>query len=166
MSIRPVRDDDFAALAAITNFYIETTAIHFAVDPVTADDLADVWRAHPTHPWLVAEQAGAIVGYAKAGIWRARAAYAWTPEVGLYVERSAQGRGIGRALYRELVDACTRAGFHSLIAGITLPNDASVALHERLGFVPCGVVRDAGYKLGKWHDVGFYQKLLTTAAAT
>ncbi len=162
MTIRPACDGDFDAIAAITNHYIATTAIHFAYEPVTVDALAGLWRAHrDRHPWLVADDDGAVVGYAKAGTWRERAAYAWTCEVGLYVADAARRRGIGRALYGELLAEVARRGFRSAIAGITLPNDASVALHARFGFVPVGVVRDAGFKLGAWHDVAFYQKLLT-----
>jgi phosphinothricin acetyltransferase len=157
--IREAREDDFDAIAAITNHYIETTAIHFSYEPVTAGDLRALWRPG-TFPWLVADDAAGIIGYAKAGTWRDRAAYKWTPEVGLYLAPDARGRGTGTALYTALLAACAARGFRSVIAGITLPNPASVALHARLGFVPTGVIRDAGYKLGAWHDVGFWQKLL------
>ena len=162
MTIRPVRDDDFAAIAAITNHYIATSAIHFAYEPVEAGALRDGRQAHPQHPWLVLEDGGALRAYAKAGVWRERAAYAWTCEVGVYVAHDVLGRGLGRAVYAPLLDACTRAGFRSAIAGITLPNPASVALHARLGFVSTGVVREAGYKLGRWHDVELMQKPLIT----
>jgi L-amino acid N-acyltransferase YncA len=125
--VRPAGDADFGAIAAITNHYITTTPIHFAYEPVTADELAATWRAHAKHPWL--------------------------------------GRGLGRALYGALLDACARAGFHSAVADITLPNDASIALHERCGFEPVGVFRAAGFKLGRWHDVAWYQKRLADAPA-
>jgi phosphinothricin acetyltransferase len=158
--IRPARTDDFTAIAAITNHYIATSAIHFGYEPVSAEELADKWRGDTRYPWLVTEAEAEVVGYAKAGVWRERAAYAWTCEVGLYVAHGAHRRGLGSALYRELLAELARRGFHSVVAGITLPNPASVALHEKLGFVSVGVVRDAGYKLEAWHDVGFYQKLL------
>jgi len=160
MSIRPVRDDDFDAIAAITNHYIATTAIHFAYEPVTAGELAALWRAHPKHPYLVLEDGAAIAGYAKAGVWRERAAYQWTCEVGVYIADDARGRGLGTALYAALLDDCTRAGFRSAIAGITLPNEASISLHDHFGFRAIGVVKEAGYKLGRWHDVAFFQKPL------
>jgi phosphinothricin acetyltransferase len=160
MTIRPVRDDDFTAIAAITNHYIATTAIHFAYEPVAAGELAETWRAHPRHPYLVIEDGGEVIGYAKAGTWRERSAYQWTTEVGLYIADAQRGHGMGTKLYEALLDACARAGFRSAIAGITLPNDASVALHARLGFASVGIVREAGYKLGRWHDVAFYQKRL------
>lgn len=160
MVIRPPRDDDFGAIAAITNHTIATTAIHFAYEPVTADELAAAARGR--HPWLVAadDSADGVVGYAKASTWRDRAAYDWTCETGIYLAEHARGRGHGRTLYGALLDEVARRGFHSVVAGITLPNDASVALHLRLGFEPVGIVREAGFKLGRWHDVGFYQKRL------
>jgi len=159
-AIRPPRDDDFDAIAAITNHYIATTAIHFGEEPVPADELRELWRAHRDEfPWLVADD-GATIGYAKAGTWRARAAYRWTPEVGLYLAPDARGRGLGTTLYTALLAACAERGFHSVVAGITLPNPASLALHARLGFAPAGVIRDAGFKHGRWHDVGFFQKRL------
>jgi len=166
-AIRPARADDFAAIADITSFYIATTAIHFAYEPVAAAELEAVWRVHgERYPWLVAEHDGAVVGYAKAGTWRERAAYAWTCEVGLYIADATRGRGIGGALYRELLADVARRGFRSAIAGITLPNDASVALHARLGFTPIGVVRDAGFKFERWHDVAFYQLPLQGSGQT
>ena len=160
--VRPVGDDDFAAIAAITNHYIATSAIHFGYEPVSADDLRAAWAAHPRHPYLVDERDGVVVAYAKAGVWRERAAYAWTTEVGIYVAPDARRGGIGLPLYVALLDTCAAAGFHSAIAGITLPNDPSLALHARLGFEHVGTVRDAGFKNNAWHAVAFYQKLLAS----
>ena len=157
MVIRPARSDDFAAIAAITNHYIATTAIHFAYEPIEPEELVAKWRTQE-YPWLVVEDGGELAGYAKSGAWRDRAAYKWTCEVGLYIADGARGRGLGSALYAALLDAVARRGFRSAIAGITLPNDVSVALHARLGFASVGVVRDAGFKLGGWHDVEFFQK--------
>lgn len=165
MTIRAAAADDFAAIAAITNHYIATTAIHFAYEPIAEAELRAMWQSsRDRHPWLVLEEAGVVVGYAKSGTWRERAAYAWTCEVGLYLEHGARGRGLGAALYTSLLDECARRGFRSAVAGITLPNPASVALHDRLGFAPVGVVRDAGWKNGAWHDVAFYQKRFATDA--
>lgn len=164
MSIRPAREDDFAAIAAITNPYIATTAIHFGYDPVTADELAAQWRSG-AYPWLVLDDNG-VQGYAKAGVWRARDAYRWTAETGIYLAAGTHGRGQGTALYAALLAELATRGFHSVVTGITLPNDASVKLHKKLGFVDVGVVREAGYKLGAWHDVSFWQKRLATAAGS
>jgi phosphinothricin acetyltransferase len=155
--IRVARADDFPAIAAITNHYITNTAIHFGYDPVTADEL----RAQVEHyPWLVDDDGGVLRGFAKAGPWRARAAYRWTCETGIYLAPDAHGRGRGTALYAQLIDAVKQAGFHSIVAGVTLPNDASLALHQRLGFVDAGVVRQAGFKHERWHDVAFFQLIV------
>ena len=161
MRIRAAGDHDFDAIAAITNHYIAGTAIHFGYQPVSADELRATWRAGAgRYPWLVVEADGVVVAYAKAGEWRARDAYRWTTEVGIYVEAGRRGGGIGAALYRELLAAVAAAGFHSVIGGITLPNPASIALHERCGFVHVGTVREAGFKRDAWHDVAFYQRML------
>ncbi len=160
MTIRAAAADDFDAIAAITNHYIATTAIHFGYDPVTADELRALWQSKSTYPWLVDDAAG-IRGYAKGGTWRDRAAYQWTVETGIYVADGARGGGIGAALYAALLERLAAAGFRSAVAGITMPNDASVRLHVRLGFGHVGTFRDAGFKLGAWHDVAWYQRALT-----
>jgi phosphinothricin acetyltransferase len=162
MLIRPAADADFPAIAAITNHYILTTTIHFAYEPIDPGELRDSWRAgRDKYPWLVAEdESGAVTGYAKAGVWRDRAAYAWTTEVGLYVAHDIRGRGIGKTLYAELLAELARRGFRSAIAGITMPNDPSVKLHEAFGFDYVGRFVDAGFKNDGWHDVAFWQKRL------
>jgi phosphinothricin acetyltransferase len=160
MRIRAAAAADFPAVAAITNHYIATSAIHFGDSPLAASYFEDAWRADAQrYPWLVAED-GDVIGYAKAGRYRDRAAYDWTAEVGVYVADAVRGRGVGRALYAALLDDLTSRGFRSAIGGITLPNEASVALHRACGFVSVGTVREAGWKLGSWHDVEFWQKQL------
>jgi phosphinothricin acetyltransferase len=161
VTVRPAREGDFDAIAAITNFYIQHTAIHFGTEPVAADDLRDAWLStRSRYPFLVAEGAGRVLGYAKAGVWRDRAAYAWTPEAGIYVLHGEHRRGLGRAMYSRLFDIMARQGFHSVVAGATLPNEASVRLHLSMGFVSQGVIRHAGWKMGRWWDVAFFQKML------
>ena len=160
MMVRPAAADDLAAIASITNHYIATSAIHFGYQPVAVEELRWHWMEdRERFPWRVAtDESGAVVGYAKAGTWRARAAYRWTAEVGVYVAPDRRRAGLGRALYTDLLDALATSGFRSAIAGITLPNPPSIALHLALGFDSVGTVRDAGFKLGEWHDVAFYQK--------
>jgi len=160
--LRPVEDPDFAAIAALTNVYINTTVVHFGYEPVKADELRDAWRAKRTlYPYLVAvDDHGDFLGYAKAGPWRERAAYQWSVETGIYVVERAHGCGVGRTLYAALIDACRERGFHSAIGGITMPNDASVRLHEALGFQQIATFRQAGWKFGAWHDVAFFQLTL------
>jgi phosphinothricin acetyltransferase len=159
MTIRAAVEHDFDAIAAITNHYIEATAVHFAYEAVAPNTLRTTWQAsRDRYPWFVAEADGRVIGYAKAGMWRERDAYRWTCELGIYLAPEQRGRRLGSELYSALLDECQRCGFRTLIAGITLPNPTSLALHQRLGFETAGVIRDAGYKLGKWHDVAFFQK--------
>jgi len=166
MQVRAARDEDIPAIARITNHYITTTTIHFGYAPLPDSELRDQWQHdRDRFPWLVVERDGAVLGYAKAGTWRGRAAYRWTAEVGLYLADGERGRGVGRLLYGALLDELTRRGFRSVVAGIALPNDASVALHRALGFVSVGVVEDAGWKNGAWHAVEFWQKRLATGDA-
>ena len=166
MPIRPAREEDFDAITAITNHYITTTSIHFAYEPLPVAELRAMWK--PRFPWLVvtSQEDGRVLGYAKAGTWRERKAYDWTVETGIYMAPEARGKGLGKPLYVALLDELTARGFHSVVAGITLPNDPSIALHEQLGFTACGVVQEAGWKLGGWHAVGFWQKLLTRAGSS
>jgi len=161
MQVRAPRDEDFPAIARITNHYITTTTIHFAYEPVADGELLAQWqRYRETFPWLVLADGDAVLGYAKAGTWRERAAYRWTAEVGLYLADGERGRGLGRLLYGALLDELARRKFHSVVAGIALPNDASIGLHRALGFASVGVVEDAGWKNGTWHSVEFWQKRL------
>ena len=164
MKIRAARDDDFDAIASITNYYIVTSTIHFAYEPVTRAAFHELWIAsRDRYPWLVAADPSAVIGYAKAGRWRDRAAYDWTAEVAVYVRQGMHRRGLGRALYSELLGDLAHRGFRSAVAGIVLPNEASIELHQALGFEPVGTFRDAGWKHGRWCDVGFWQKRLATA---
>lgn len=160
-SIRAARDDDFATIADITNHYITTTSIHFGYEPITGDSLlAD----RGDYPWFVAEDSGRVIGYAKAGAWRERAAYRWTCETGLYLAHDVRGRGIGRALYDVLLAECSARGFRSAVAGIALPNPVSIKLHERCGFTRVGTFEDAGWKNAAWHPVDWWQKRFATGA--
>ena len=153
--IRTARDEDFDAIAEITNHWIRTTCIHFAIAETTAEELR---AGRGDFPWLVAEREGRVVGYAKAGTWRARDAYRHTAETGIYLAPDAVGGGLGRELYAALLRACDEAGLHTLVAGIALPNEPSVRLHERLGFRYVGTFREVGRKHDRWHDVGFWQR--------
>ncbi|MBL9032384.1 MAG: N-acetyltransferase [Phycisphaerae bacterium] len=167
MRIRPTIERDMEAMTALTNTFIVSTAVHFAFEPLEPGEMARMWLdGRDRYPWLTAEIDGRFAGYAKAGPWRTRAAYQWTAEAGIYVEESSRGRGVGKALYAEIIDDLRRRGFHSVIGGVTLPNEASVRLHESLGFEFVGRFREAGHKLGHWHDVGFWQRMLRDSAHT
>jgi phosphinothricin acetyltransferase len=114
-------------------------------------------RIRDAHEWLVSERDGVVVGYAYGGVHRTRAAYNRTVEVSAYVDRSAQRSGVGRELYEELFRRLKERGFRLLVAGVTMPNAASIGLHESLGFERVGVFHDIGFKSGRWWDVGWWE---------
>jgi phosphinothricin acetyltransferase len=151
-------DRDAAACAAIYAPHVEASAISFEERaPSAAEMAARIDRTSATHPWLVAERGGEVAGYAYACPHRERPGYRWAVDVSVYVAGGQRGQGTGRALYEELFARLRRQGFHVACAGITLPNQASVALHERLGFLAVGVNHRIGWKAGAWRDVGWWQ---------
>ena len=157
LEIRPATEDDLVHVCEIVNYFIERTVFNFRVEPQTVDEWRVQWtRLHDRFPWLVATD-DHVVGVAYAAPWNDKAAYRWTAECTVYVAPSAHRRGVGDALYTELLDRLRRQGFHSVVAVIALPNDPSVGLHERHGFVRVGHLSEAGYKWDAWHDVGFWQ---------
>lgn len=155
--IRLASEMDAPAIAAIYEPYVE--GHHFTFEEI-APDAAEIAErmANPIYPWLVAELDERVLGYASTSPMRSRAAYRWSVETGIYLEPDAQGRGIGGRLLAVHLDLLERQGFVTAIAGIALPNDASVALHEKLGFSLSGIERGVGFKLGQWVDVGRWQR--------
>ena len=152
---------DAAACAAIYAPYVTDAVTSFEEHAPDAAAMAErIASTGATHPWLVAEDDGRVVGFAYGCPHRARAAYRWAAEVSVYLEPTQQRRGLGRALYEALLGLLRDQGFYTVCAGITLPNPASVALHEAMGFVPVGVYRNIGWKFGAWHDVGWWQREL------
>ena len=152
---------DGALIAEIYRPAVADCSTSFELEPPDAPEMARrVTQCMQRTPWLVYEMDGRVVGYAYAGAHRDRAAYQWSVEVSAYVHHDFHQRGIGRALYSALFAALAVQGFRNAYAGITLPNDASVALHRSVGFTPVGVYRGIGYKLGAWHDVGWYERPL------
>jgi len=161
MDIRPVRLSDAAAIAAIYSPSVTEGVASFELAPPTAEQMAErIRRAAQERPWLVYEDAGSVLGYAYASAHNERPAYQWSVNVSVYVLAGCRRQGVGRALYRELFAELKGRGYYNAYAGITLPNGASVGLHESFGFVPVGVYRHAGFKLGCWWDVGWWQKSL------
>lgn len=149
---------DAAVCAAIYAPYVQRTAISFEEEPPDRDELgARIERISRTHPWLVAEHGCEVFGFAYGSPHHERAAYRWSADVAVYVAGEHRARGVGRALYRALLPLLKRQGLYVACAGVTLPNPASVALHESFGFIPVGVYRNVGFKLGRWHDVGWWQ---------
>ncbi len=152
---------DAAACAAIYAPYVRETVISFETEPPTTQEfVARIGRTVERHPWLVGEEDGAVVAFAYAGPHRERAAYRWATDVSVYVDSRFHRRGIGRRLYLALFELLERQGFRIACAGVTLPNAASVGLHESLGFTPVGIYRRIGWKAGAWWDVGWWQREL------
>ncbi|HET7573983.1 MAG TPA: GNAT family N-acetyltransferase [Solirubrobacterales bacterium] len=161
-SADPTRDA--AACAAIYAPHVEASAVSFEESaPSAAQMTARIERVAATHAWLVAELSGRVVGYAYACPFQDRPAYRWSVGVSVYVDAAARGEGVGRALYSELLGRLRARGFRMACAGITLPNEASVRLHEGLGFQQAGVNREIGWKDGAWRDVGWWQLELAPA---
>lgn len=161
--IRSASIADASAIQAIYAPFVERSAISFEDNPPSVEEMARrIARSLEAYPYLVAERAGKIVGFAYAGPHRTRSAYRWSVDVSAYVAIAAQRSGLGRALYHELFSRLADRGYHAAFAGIALPNPASIALHQALGFEPVGVYREVGFKFGRWHDVSWWQRLLTS----
>jgi L-amino acid N-acyltransferase YncA len=155
--IRLAGEGDAASIAAIYRPYVAPSAAEMA---------RRIQGEKPGyHPWLVAEEDGNLLGYAASSPFRARPAYRWTVETGIYLAAEACGRGIGRALLTKLSGLLERQGYVAAIGAIALPNEASVALHEKLGFFHTGTYRQVGFKFGEWLDVGLWQKALAQRGA-
>ena len=161
MIIRPARVEDTEAIREIYAPIVETTTISFEETPPSVEEMARrIEILSSEYPFLVAERDGKLVGYAYASQHRTRAAYRTSVDVAVYAHADARGTGVGRTLYGELLPRAASRGYHAAFAGIALPNPASVALHEKVGFTPIGVYREVGQKFGHWLDVGWWQKVL------
>lgn len=157
--IRQAREDDAGDIASIYNHYITETCTTFETDPVSDAEMARRVRdtAAIRLPWLVAEQSGRIAGYAYASRWKGRCAYRFAVETTIYLRPELTGAGTGGLLYAALIDAVRAASMRTAIGGIALPNDASIRLHERLGFRKVGHFDKVGFKYDRWIDVGYWQ---------
>lgn len=157
--LRQATPDDGTAVAAIYRPIVEQTAISFEEVPPSADDMAGrIAHVLEHYPYLVAAQNDRVIGYAYAAQHMERAAYRWSVNVSAYMAEGFRGAGVGKRLYGALFETLAERGFHMAMAGITLPNEASVRLHEGMGFRPVGVYREVGFKFGRWHDVGWWQR--------
>ena len=159
--VRDATVDDAAACARIYEPYVRDTVASFELEPPTAAEVAGrIAAALARHAWLVLEDDGRVVGYAYGSTFNARAAYDWTTSVSVYTEPGRRRTGAGRALYTALLDRLAARGYRTALAGIALPNDASVGLHTAMGFELVGTYRRVGWKLGRWNDVARYQRPL------
>ena len=182
--IRLATLEDIPTILAISNHYALTTPANFAVEPESLDSWQAEFRAKSeVFPWFVAELdepvrettptastndltrplalslrgRGKVIGFAKASPWKGRCAYDWSAETTVYIDSAHLGRGIGRALYDRLISTLRAQGYRTLLGGITLPNEASMQLHESFGFRRVAALERIGWKFGRWHDVGYWQ---------
>jgi len=157
--VRAATAQDAAACAAIYAPYVTGTSITFDLEPPTPADFAErIAAAAQAHAWLVVLDDGVVLGYAYAGSYRPRAAYRWSCETSVYLDRGRHGGGAGRVLYQALLDRLAQRGYRTAVAGMTLPNEPSIALHTALGFEPIGTFARVGYKDGAWRDVAWMQR--------
>jgi phosphinothricin acetyltransferase len=157
LAVRLATANDGAAVADIYRPYVESTVITFEVVPPDGDEITKrMSHVMPRLPWLVCERDRKIVGYAYASPHRERVAYQWSADTAVYVSAAAHRTGVGRELYGFLFPLLVRLGYVNAYAGITLPNENSVGLHESFGFKPVGVYRHVGYKFAAWYDVGWW----------
>ncbi|MFZ2532220.1 MAG: N-acetyltransferase family protein [Streptococcus suis] len=161
IEIRNAQVEDAANLVAIYAPYVEKTAITFETQVPTVEDFKNrIKKTMKKFPYLVAIEEGQIVGYAYASTYYARAAYDWTVELSVYVQKEARGKGVGTLLYTALEEELTARGFKNFLACIALPNPASIALHEKRGYEQVAHFKKVGYKFGTWHDIVWLQKSL------
>lgn len=161
-TVRPATPDDAAGCSAVYAPYVRDTVVSFEESVPTVDEMRSrISSVLPTHAWLVAvDPAGDVLGYAYASQHRSRPAYRWACDVSVYLAPPAQRRGLGRSLYGALFARLVERGFVTALAGVALPNDASLGLHRTLGFEDVGVYRNIGFKFGAWHDVCWLQRSL------
>jgi L-amino acid N-acyltransferase YncA len=164
LNIRTAAATDADAIQRIYAPIVLNTAISFEETPPSITEIAHrITKTLQTYPYLVAEEQGEIKGYAYASQHRARPAYRWAVDVTVYIAESVRRQGVGRELYGTLLSILEKQGFHSAYAGIAQPNEGSVGLHESLGFTQIGMYPEVGFKLGKWHDVGYWRLGLNQA---
>ncbi len=163
IAIRPIKESDAAEIVAIYNNYVLETCVTFETEIVDVAQMVqrirETFAAHL--PWLVAEDSGKVIGYAHASQWKSRWGYRYSVESTIYLDAAHIGKGVGLRLYAALIDAVRSCSMHAIIGGIALPNDASINLHERLGFRKVAHFEQVGYKRDRWVDVGYWQLLLT-----
>jgi len=164
LAARHAREEDLPRLTEIYNHYVLATAITFDLEPFTVEERRSWFAQFGTsgrHQLLVAERDGVVLGYACSHQFRTKRAYDTSVETTVYCAPEATGRGIGRLLYAARFEALGREDVRLAVAGITLPNDASIALHEQFGFRLVGVMHEVGRKVGRYWDVAFYEKRLS-----
>jgi len=160
MNIRRAKPEDAGQIAEIYNYYILNTHHTFETEPLSAQEMLErVAEIGESYPYLVAEENGEILGYVYATQFKLRQAYKHSVEASIYVKNQAKQKGIGSQLYEKLLAELAETDVHAIMAGISLPNEASVRFHEKLGYEKVAHFKEVGYKLGRWVDVGFWEML-------
>ena len=164
--IRLAEERDAEAIQRIYSPFVLHTAVSFEIEPPSVDEMRSrIVQTLTRLPWLVCERDDKVIGYVYASPHRERPGYAWSVDVAVYIHEGSRRHGVGRALYTSLFQILKLQGFYNAYAGVALPNPGSVGLHEAMGFKPVGVYRAVGYKLGQWHDVGWWQLELQARSA-
>lgn len=165
--IRSVHLEDAEAIATIYNYYIENTTATFEEEAIDSEEMKKrISGIVSKYPYLVFEEEGAILGYAYGSDWKGRSAYKFTVESSIYLGPNAISKGIGSILYTALLKQLIALDFHAIIGGISLPNEASVALHEKFGFEKIALFKEVGFKFNKWVDVGYWQLITKKDGST
>lgn len=160
-TVRDATESDVPAVLDIYNHYVLNSIATFDIEPQSLDDRLRWFReTRPPHRIFVAEDADAVVGFASLRPFRTRAAYRFTAEDSVYLHPEHCGRGLGSRLLRQALEAAAEGGFHTVIAGVSLPNEASMRLHQSAGFTLVGIEREVGYKFERWIDVAWLQRML------
>jgi phosphinothricin acetyltransferase len=156
--IRNVEVEDAAQIAEIYNYYIKNTLVSFEESPVPSEEMASrIEEISSSLPWLVYEEQNRIAGYAYASKWKGRCAYRYSVESTVYLNPTLRGKGVGSVLYQALLDILKSQGYHTVLGGISLPNEASIKLHEKFGFRKVAHFSEVGFKFNKWVDVGYWE---------
>jgi phosphinothricin acetyltransferase len=158
VKIRQVEPSDAEQIAEIYNFYVQNTHHTFETEPVNFEEMHNrIGEIVKNYPYFVAEENEEILAFAYATKYKPRSAYKHSVEVSVYVKNGIKGKGFGTKLYEKLFEELKQSDFHAIIAGIALPNEASIKLHERFGFIKVAHFREVGFKFGKWIDVGYWE---------
>lgn len=159
--IRPITLNDTEQICDIYNYYIKNTIITFEEDIVSNNEMKKrIEEVICSFPWLVSEEKNEITGYAYLHPWKNRSAYKYSIESSVYIRNGHHGKGIGTNLYKELFKIIEEREIHAIIAGIALPNERSIRLHEKFGFKKVAHLKEVGFKFNKWIDVGYWELLI------
>ena len=160
--IRRVVPADARAISGIYNYYVNNTEISFEEKPVSINEMEKrIRETTAEYPWFVAEKEGSILGYAYTNKYRERSAYRYTAELTIYIKNGEEGKGLGAELMGRVIEETRKKGVHTLISAIAIPNERSVTIHEKFGFKKVGHLKDVGFKLDRWIDVGYWELVLT-----